>query len=157
GSEIYNLVQPDAGRVPGFHDNLFQGLYDADMKAPYNNPAFFGRAPTYCSHFYNPDTGVNYLGRSRPTALTEGMKFFEQAVSDFQSGDPAKAGYHLGLSAHYFTDMTQPMHASNFPYFASFPIPSYHLDMEVFVMTVQGQVEPPTRFEALPVGDPKDL
>ncbi|PEQ60942.1 zinc dependent phospholipase C family protein [Bacillus cereus] len=97
-----------------------QGLYDADHLDEFNNG---GMGSIYIdgyikggwkSHFYNPDTGKNYKGETKPTAKTEGTKYFELAGDYYKNGNQEKAMYFLGVATHYFTDITQPMHAANF-------------------------------------------
>jgi hypothetical protein len=142
GQAIYALVKPGVGRIGGtFHDGLCQGLYDADFKPEYNNPKL--GQPTWASHFYDPDTHVNWLRQSEPTALTQGCAFFEQARDQYHEGHVAEAGYSLGLSLHYLTDLTQPMHAANFTYLSSHPRFGYHTDFEGHVMEIQSTVTPP--------------
>jgi hypothetical protein len=102
-----------------------QGLLDADFKAAYNggrsdlplNPndaqvAIAGA--TWESHFFDPDTGKNYKGSSTNTAFTEASSHIERAFENHLGEGGATACYELGLALHYFTDLTQPMHASNF-------------------------------------------
>jgi phospholipase C len=126
-----------------FHTNMCQGLYDADFKAPYNNP-WLGQ-PTYVSHFFDPATGLNYLGFPSPTALTQGREYFSSSLSYYQANDMANAGYYLGLSLHYLTDLTQPMHSSSFTALSSHPVlgtMGYHPVFESYVMEHQGSVPP---------------
>lgn len=105
-----------------------QGLLDADFKGAYNggrfdlplnpNDALVGLSgATWASHFYDPDTGKNYKGDTEGTALTEAdghlRNAFESGPAKVREGN-AKSCYEIGLALHYFTDLTQPMHASNF-------------------------------------------
>jgi Zinc dependent phospholipase C len=151
GVAVYTLVQPDAGREGSdFHVNLYQGLYDADFKSPYNDH-------TYLSHFCDADSLKNYLLQRSPTALTQGLKFFEEAVSQYQQQSFAAAGYALGLATHYFTDLTQPMHASNFIYGLSTPNPCYHTDLETSVLMNQSSVAAPTQYVESAELSPRDL
>src|SRR5689334_21297397 len=85
-----------------------QGLYDADHKVSYNNWY------TWSSHFYDPSTGTNYLGFSSPVAYTEALKHLATAKSKLAANDVYNGCYELGLSLHYATDITAPMHAQNF-------------------------------------------
>lgn len=107
---------------PLFRDALHRGLIDADA---FGNVAYTGIL--YEKHFYDPDTGTNYFGFTTGTALTEGLRYFRSSVDHLADLRPSVArkkpipadpvacmGYKLGLSLHYFTDLTQPMHAANF-------------------------------------------
>jgi phospholipase C len=85
-----------------------QGLYDADHKVSYNNWY------TWSSHFYDPSTGTNYLGFSSPVAYTEALTHLATAKSKLAVNDVKNGCYELGLSLHYATNITQPMHAANF-------------------------------------------
>lgn len=153
GPRLVALVDPGAGRtgIP-FHDRLCQGLYDADWLPDYNNPSVSGQ-PTYKSHFYDAATGTNWLGEEDPTGLTEGAKHFEASIAAYLANDPATAGYELGLSLHYLTDLTQPMHATNFTWWDSHPVLGYHGAYERRIMAVQALVPSPLTYQPTSRGD----
>ena len=145
GAEFRELFQPDvaqreAGGNP-FHRGLCQGLYDADFLDFFNGPAEVGQ-PTYASHFYDPDTGTNWWGRGTLTALQRGRDLFQAALLDYQAGKVAAAGYALGVSLHYLTDLGQPMHATNFTN-VSVPL-FWHGGFETIVLHIQNQCSVPT-------------
>ncbi|MDF2628624.1 MAG: plc [Symbiobacteriaceae bacterium] len=107
---------------PTFKAALHRGLIDADA---FGNLTYTGIL--YEKHFYDPDTRTNYFGFTAGTAMTEGLRYFRAAAShladlrqNLAQGRPLPPdqtdcmGYKLGLSLHYFTDLTQPMHAANF-------------------------------------------
>ncbi len=142
GQAVSALVRPTSGTTI-FRQNLCQGLYDADFKAEYNNTSW--GVTTYKSHFYDPDSGQNWVGDTSPTAVTQGVSFFNDAVAKYKAGDLAGAGYSLGLALHYFTDLTQPMHAANFTWLSSM-LPGYHSAFEVYAMGLQAQVNPPATY-----------
>jgi hypothetical protein len=148
GAAIAARVQPYVGKIGdnGFHDNLCQGLYDADFKPPYNDPMVGKYRPMYYSHFYNPDTGESYNGESDPTALTRGRSCAAYALDCYYAGDMADAGYNLGLALHYLTDLTQPMHAANLSWFSSVPF-GWHSEFESRVMLSQATVSAPTTLQ----------
>lgn len=154
GRQVYALAKPFQKKLgDAFHDALCEGLYAADFDPSYNDPAY-GR-PTYASHFYDPDTGQNYLHISSPTALTRGTKYFHDSVAAYQRGDLRKAGFKLGLALHYLTDLTQPMHAANYTYLSSWKW-GYHTDFEAYVMVIQGTIQPPTTFVPSSLGTEPD-
>jgi phospholipase C len=124
-----------------------QGLADADFKAAYNQALFdvpVGASTTLLvlsgatweSHFYDPDTGRNYKGHSSPTGYDRALAHLDGARARLAS-DRAGACYELGLSLHYFTDLTQPMHASNYTA-ADWPI-KLHSDVESYAMGQQAR------------------
>lgn len=134
------LQQAQAGP---FRTGMCQGLYDADFLAPYNDPNWIGQA-TWKSHFYDQSTGTNYEGETAPTALTNGTTYLTQALEALRTDpDVSHGGYALGLALHYFTDLTQPMHAANYTYLSSFPF-GYHTDFEIYMMSMQATVAQPT-------------
>jgi len=103
-----------------FRGAAFRGLREADDRSPWSDN-------NWSSHFYNPENGTNYAGSKEKTALSEGRRYFGlsqhvgQRIYRFtQDGVPPgdilykHAGYFLGLSLHFLTDLTQPMHAANF-------------------------------------------
>jgi phospholipase C len=152
GQQINKLVMPMQGQNGNaFHDNLCQGIYDADFKAPYNGPHSLGQ-DWYMSHFYDPDTGESYSDRMwpwddpLPNALEIGRSCFIKAVEAYLQGDMATAGYNLGLALHFFTDLSQPMHAGNFTYLSSGPRFGYHTQFEEYILETQSQVTPPTAY-----------
>ncbi len=132
--------------APGCRSQWQQGLLDADFLAAYNN-GFFDTKPgdptakllasgaTWKSHFYDPDTGRNYEGETSPTARTQAARFLAAATTDWAARRTASACYELGLSLHYMTDATQPMHASNFT--AKDRALSLHTNVESYAMQVQ--------------------
>ena len=115
GQAFYDLFRPDdiQGRDAAnrFQVGLCMGLYEADFKSLYNNRVVF---PTYASHFYDPDTQLNWLGQAEPTALTMGRTLFAESLTAYHANNVILAGYKLGLALHYLTDVGQPQHAANF-------------------------------------------
>jgi phospholipase C len=148
GGAVADLVQPGHGRMSGpgsdFHNQLCQGLYDADFVPPYNDKFVW---PWWISHFYDPDTGLNYKGDEEPTALSRGVACATAAVDFMAAEDQGAAGYQLGLALHYLTDLTQPMHAANFSWFSSHPYPGFHSAFETYVLTVQAAVSTPSPYQ----------
>lgn len=159
GNQICSLVEPDVHKADQpFHNGLCQGLYDADFKAQYNN--WVWPQATYKSHFYDPDTGKNWRGEREPTALTQATHFFHQAVRVARAqGDRVSAsydaGYALGLALHYFTDITQPMHACNFTA-VDWPL-LFHGAFETWMMANQAQLPVTDIYPAPASTDPGTL
>jgi phospholipase C len=108
-----------------------QGLYDADHKVSYNNWY------TWSSHFYDPSTGTNYLGNTSPIAYNEALNHLANARTKLAANDVYNGCYELGLSLHYATDITAPMHAVNF---AATDTPlDLHSHIEQRAVTIQNQ------------------
>lgn len=152
GDAVYNFVKPDAERgTDTVHDRICEGLWDADEADPYRNSVlpgdtWYGKIlATYKSHFYDPETGKNWLGETTPTALTEGCKFFQLALDQFWAGDRDLAAYNLGLSLHYLTDLTQPMHAANYTFLSSSPV-GYHSAFEDLALQVMNDMQAPQAY-----------
>lgn len=129
---------------PSCRTNWEQGLLDADFKAEYNNgrrdlpvPASNARivfaGTTWESHFFDPDTRKNYEGAESPTAFTETSSHAENARR--QGLASAEGCYELGLALHYYTDLTQPMHAANFT-FKNRPV-GLHSNLESYAVDIQ--------------------
>jgi|GEM_PF-3094368 len=138
GAAFAQLFPPVDGEIhQDFHDQLCRGIYEADFGRRYNDDK------TWVSHFYDPSTGKNYREQSYPTALTRGAKFFAMARDAHVQGRTKDAGFHLGLALHYFTDLSQPMHASNYTFFSSLPA-GFHSAVESYAMQVQEQTPMPT-------------
>jgi len=66
----------------------------------------------FAGHFYNPYTGMNFLGQTSPTAKTNFLQHTENAANNFYT-DKTYAWQELGRALHYLSDMNQPHHASN--------------------------------------------
>jgi phospholipase C len=128
---------------PSWH----QGLADADFKAKYDGGTFdvavggsttllVLSGATWAGHFYDPDTGLNYKGQKSPTAYDQGLAHVANARAQLKT-NRASACYELGLALHYFTDITQPMHASNYTA-KDWPL-ELHSDYESYGMTQQAR------------------
>lgn len=68
---------------------------------------------TFAGHFYDPDTGENWMGQSSPTARTRAESYYSKAVDAYNDGDVESAMSYLGRGVHYASDLNQPHHASN--------------------------------------------
>jgi hypothetical protein len=133
-----------------FRDRWEQGLYDADHINPYYDSS------TFMSHFYDPDTQTNYAGLSYPTARQSGAKYFNLASDYYKNGDFYNAFYYLGVSLHYFTDATMPLHASNISNL-DHHAPGYHSKLESYSESIQYQVTASDSglFNWIPSGNPE--
>jgi phospholipase C len=151
GERLVQLVKPWSAAVSDpFHDGLCRGLWDADNRSPYNDP-IVDLVPTWASHFYDPGTRTNWMGKAAPTALSEGIHFYDESLEALAHGETRQAGYSLGLALHYLTDLTQPMHAANFTWMDSQEF-GYHTDFERYVKDTLHRIRPPARFTPL-LGD----
>lgn len=162
GEAVYDWVKPSARRGDDpVHDRICEGLWDADEVDPYRNSVlpgdtWYGKLlATYKSHFYDSTTGKNWLGETDPTALTEGVKFFRRALDQYWAGYRDLAGYSLGLSLHYLTDLTQPMHSANFTNVSSNPW-MYHGAFEDLAIRVMGGVAINQSYRDNPNVNPED-
>lgn len=68
---------------------------------------------TFAGHFYDSDTGKNWMGQTSPTARTRAETYYENAVIMYQAGDIDRAMDYLGKGTHYVSDLNEPHHASN--------------------------------------------
>jgi phospholipase C len=125
---------------------LHQGIWDADFNKPWSDYQ-------WAYHFYNPNTGTNFwpcLVRPetcRQTARVWGAKCFVSSLDAYKNEDYATAVYQLGLSLHFLTDLSQPMHAAN--YVANEPnAPDYHQGFESYTIKWTNRVRPaPLKYE----------
>lgn len=123
-----------------FQEALAKGLLDADYVAPYVGDL-------YDSHFYDPDTGLNYRQKADPTALTEATRYLYKSATLRQQVEARgplpnptdderhQIGYDLGLALHYVTDLIQPMHAANFINYAASLFDKRHQGFEDYADT----------------------
>jgi hypothetical protein len=129
-------INKETTLIEQFRDRWEQGLYDADHINPFYDSG------TFMSHFYDPDTQTNYAGLSYPTARQSGAKYFNLASNYYKNGDFYNAFYYLGVSLHYFTDATMPLHASNISNL-DHQAPGYHAKLESYSESIQNQVTAP--------------
>jgi phospholipase C len=159
-------------REPSCQERWQQGLLDADYKAAYNGgrvdleigakTATIGLSgATWASHFFDAETSLNYKGDAENTALTRALAHAQSANPDgydwqTSPGTDAEksACYELGLSIHFFTDITQPMHANNF---TSLSRPKgLHSNAESYAMSIQDRY-PATDWQQAPSGGARDF
>jgi len=67
---------------------------------------------SFVGHFYDPTTGLNYLGDSTPTAL-ERLQIHALNAYNYYWINRTYALQELGMAIHYLTDLCEPHHASN--------------------------------------------
>ncbi len=75
----------------------------------------------FAGHFYDPDTGKNYLGQASPTAATKADTHYHIAYThlkknvnmDLKSDEFMTVLERLGKCLHYVQDACEPHHASN--------------------------------------------
>lgn len=68
----------------------------------------------YEDHFFDPDTGGNFTnGYISDTADSQTRRFVSEAITKWKNGDIQGASYTLGYALHYFSDISEPHHASN--------------------------------------------
>lgn len=107
---------------------LEKGIHHADWLCFCNTFYLYG------NHYYNPDTEKSFIPTK--TAKDMGLRFFKKAGEHYKKGNLKKAFYCLGLSLHYVTDLTQPMHAALFtPWNITMPL--YHSKFEDFAAKIQ--------------------
>lgn len=85
-------------------------------------------AGTFAGHFYDPDSGKNWMGQKSPTARTRAESYFQKAVEAYRAGDEQLAMSNLGKGTHYVSDLNEPHHASNLT-----AINSNHSEFEKYV------------------------
>lgn len=107
-----------------------KGLCDADYESPWQDPVRF-KTGMFAYHFCDPDTRMTMpffaniaWGWAPYNAISEGQRYFYLSVHAarriLRLGEQAPqalfdiAADYLGLALHFFTDLTQPMHAANF-------------------------------------------
>lgn len=100
-------------------------MYNADWPDELGNETDYG---TFSGHFYDPDTGKNWLGQNSPTARSRAESYYSQAVHDYNLGDYQSAMVYLGRGAHYVSDLNEPHHASNLT-----ALNSNHTEFEKYV------------------------
>lgn len=90
--------------------NALEMMANTDWPDKLGNETDYG---TFAGHFYNPKTGVNWLGQSSPTAKTRAVEYFNRAVASYNAGNVTEAFKYIGRGTHYVSDVNVPHHASN--------------------------------------------
>lgn len=73
-----------------------------------------GLGHLYKGHFYDPDTGENFLKEKTDTAKTNAEKYFKEAVKHVSNGDYNDDFIkYAGYMIHYVQDACEPHHAAN--------------------------------------------
>lgn len=107
--------------------NTLEMMANTDWPDRLGNETDFG---TFAGHFYNPKTGLNWLGQSSPTAKTRAIEYFNSAVASYNSGNITDAFKYIGRGTHYVSDVNEPHHASNLT-----ALNSNHSEFEEYVDT----------------------
>lgn len=82
-----------------------------ESEQPDADPASIASA--YSGHFYDPDTGLNFLFDRSNTALTNADYYYKEAVEEYKNGNRSVAIVNFGRSLHYVQDVSVPHHAAN--------------------------------------------
>lgn len=73
-----------------------------------------GPLDLFKGHFYDPDTGKNFLGGSSNTASTNTNKFYQEALAEYnKNGSTEEFIEAVGKMLHYIQDASEPHHATN--------------------------------------------
>lgn len=125
-ANVLSILNNDKGNSI-FNDELNAGILmeATDWPDKLGNETDYG---TFSGHFYDPDTGKNWLGQSSPMAQTRAESYYQNAVTLYKLGDVSAAMDFLGKGTHYVSDMNEPHHASNLT-----AINSNHTEFEKFV------------------------
>ena len=110
-----------------YNDDIYAEIlmFNADWPDVLGNETDYG---TFAGHFYDPDTGKNWLGQSSPTARSRAESYYTQALHDYKLGDYESAMAYLGRGSHYVADLNEPHHASNLT-----ALNSNHTEFEKYV------------------------
>lgn len=98
-----NSIFSDAKKL----ENLF---YFTDWPDEYGNETDAG---TFSGHFYNPNTGKNWMGQTTPTAKGRAISYYNEAVTAYKNGKVDLAIRYIGTGSHYVSDLSEPHHTSN--------------------------------------------
>ena len=110
-ANVLSILNNDKGNGI-FNDELNAGILmeATDWPDKLGNETDYG---TFSGHFYDPDTGKNWLGQSSPMAQTRAESYYQNAVTIYKLGDVSAAMDFLGKGTHYVSDMNEPHQASN--------------------------------------------
>ncbi len=121
-----NILQSDKGNsIFSNATHLENLLYFTDWPDEFGNETDYG---TFAGHFYDPDTGKNWLGQTSPTAKGRSVDYYNEAVKAYKAGKTALAIRYIGIGSHYISDLNVPHHAANLT-----ALNSNHTDFERYV------------------------
>lgn len=110
-------------RNAGFRGEVERGLREADEKPEFTGTLTVAGINIYYMHFWDPRTNDNFMNwpsKYPENARNQFARRFEESLSPARlwENDQARmkqSAYMFGVALHYLSDITQPMHASNFP------------------------------------------
>jgi Zinc dependent phospholipase C. len=126
-SALTILYNKSGNSVMNSEANSLEMLANTDWPDRLGNETDLG---TFAGHFYNPNTGLNWLGQSSPTAKTRAVEYFNSAVASYKAGNITDAFKYIGRGTHYVSDANEPHHASNLT-----ALNSNHTEFEEYVDT----------------------
>lgn len=124
-SSLVILFNDQGSSILNESDNADTLMISTDWPDKLGNETDYG---TFSGHFYDPDTGKNWLGETSPTARTRAISYFDKAVEAYNQGMIESAMVYLGRGSHYVSDLNEPHHASNLT-----AINSNHTAFETYV------------------------
>ena len=80
---------------------------------PDTDPKQVGALPPFGGHFYDPDTGESIWHSTTNTAKTNGQKYYDAAISYYNSGNRSESLKNLSYAIHYVQDVMVPHHSAN--------------------------------------------
>ena len=108
---------------PVFKQGVVDGLHAADFQDPWRGTHVGIFYRSFDNHFYDPVRKNNFY-ENHWTALCDGRRYFNMAVHmgrrmkklwpDAPDDLIRATAFNLGLSVHFLSDLTQPMHTANF-------------------------------------------
>ncbi|MGL4453077.1 MAG: zinc dependent phospholipase C family protein [Sarcina sp.] len=97
-----------------FHDDVSKSIKrirPSYSKMP--DRSFASTVYLFADHFYNYETGANYLGHKAFTAMSRFKKNAKKALKYKRKGKRKKAMEALLYACHFLADMNQPHHVGN--------------------------------------------
>ncbi|MDE5994936.1 MAG: hypothetical protein K2G60_05425 [Oscillospiraceae bacterium] len=98
----------------------------------------------FAGHFYNPDTGKNFLGLKSPTAKTNAVSNYndaKNALADYQylANADEEALKKIGCMLHFIQDASEPHHSSNV---IANPLNNSHGEFEEYTYNIIDNIIP---------------
>lgn len=109
-SALYIIKNDKGSSILNTENNLEVLLVNTDWPDKLGNETDGG---TFAGHFYDPDTGKNWLGQTSPTAKSRAIEYYNRAVESYKAGNVQTALVSLGRGTHYISDLNEPHHAAN--------------------------------------------
>ena len=109
------LLLSDKGFWGGDHNgSIIEALTISLASIKPDKDLLLGPLNAFKGHFYDPDTGKNFIGGTNDTARSNTEKFYSEAKTEYSKTKiSTEFVENVGKMLHYIQDANEPHHAAN--------------------------------------------